>query len=359
MRFIMPKKISRLVFVSALTLIASACKMTVTENAGKRIAFGTYQSSGGETVVFDRDTITVYNSSGSIEAKGYYKYIDGEIAVRFSEIYDADNNMHTLAGDSAAIRQKFDEIIALAVPKSREDVHWIYDYGIREYNYAFTNYEEAVNNILSRRVENYITLQRDMFLRATQKKFNDMHRFKYTIDDDGNVTMDQVFSNLTCSSSFFKSGDNVLNDFENNIPFLFETNGEYYIGNPSTSGNNFYATVMHYYDINEPVDEVVDYYKTMIEQILWDNETEVVAEAFYYELYIQRNHSAPEIPTAKKMIDMALTYEKLEGTFTLDDTPSLVISNVSCSFPELSGETISLGNFTPIVSFSGKILCKS
>ena len=355
----MSKKIRLFVFVSTIMLIATACQMTVTENAGKKIALGTYQSGSGEIVVFDRDTITVYNSSGSIEAKGSYKYIDGELAVRFSEIYDTDSNLHTLSGDIAAIREKFDEIIRRAVPKSREDVHWIYEYGITNYGYEFVNYEAEVNRLLSRRIENYIALQRDMFVRAAQKKFNDMHRFKYTIDDDGNVTLDQVFSNLTCSSSFFHSGDNVLNDFENNIPFIFETNGEYYIGNPNTSGNTFYATVMHYYDLNEPVDDVVDYYKTMIEQILWDNETEVVAEAFYYELYIQRNHSVPEIPTAKKMIDKALTYEKLEGTFTLDEAQTLVISNVSCKYPELSGETISLGSFTPIVSFSGKILRKS
>ncbi|MBQ2529509.1 MAG: hypothetical protein II547_04565 [Treponema sp.] len=346
-----------------LTAIFSSCQVTVSESSSRNIPKATYISSAtGHKITFDGSRMMVYSLSGnSLLGEYSYRYRGEYLAITPKVLYDSEGNPHTLKSELEALNARYDEIRAFAVPAAIESVHDIAIHGLREYDYDFSNYEAAVNAILTSKVTNFLASQKGRLTRYIHNKYNEYHCFKYNVDDEGNLILTQEFTPSTfCTSSYLSDGSSIfLNDFENNIPCMMVFNNKIYMGTPIINSKGFSVTLDYFMDLSEDTELIVAYYKGIIEKVLTDNEKDILAEGFFYEVYKERFKSAPEIPTAHEMINLALKSTTITGDIDMEsDPPSLTISNPSCDSDGFSGSIPVLTNPKPFLEFSGQLLTK-
>ena len=348
------------IFTTVLFLVIFSCNLSVSPDESKQIPLGTYMSAGGEKIVFDSNVMTIYNSADdSVLSKYAYKYENGNLLLRLNIFYDSDGILHNLTTDSADIKSKFKEIESSAIPEAQQAIQDIIDYGYEEYDgFDFTLYGEAVSTLLSSKVSAYLASLKSIYLQFLKKKFQNFYSFNYTIKDN-NIILEQISTkSITDIASSFSSGENILNDFDSNIPFKIEVDGNQFIGTPAVTGSSFSAVMLHYYDYTEPVETVVEYYKSKIEKVILENKTDILAEGFYYVVYKNRYNKALDIPVAIETINTALSRETLTGNFSFGKN-SVVFSDVNCSSPSLSDFSITLSNAKQIFKFNNELLTKT
>ncbi len=324
------------------------------------IPLGTYYcASTGQTIVVDKTFLTVTGaSSEDVEQKFSYSYGNGLLRLRMREYRD-EKGLHTQSEEQDIITSKYNEILSLAIPQSHEAIQDIVDYGIDERGRDFTLYGEAVNKILDEKIKNYLDLLKKAHLDMIRQKYQNLSYFDYTFDDDKNLTLSHQFTyDFKDPLAFFESdsGDDCLNDFANNLPFIISVDGEKYIGAPSISKKKFSARMVGYVDLNDfelDSQDIVDYCQLWIADRIFENEDDVFDEA---ENFL--DGKAPGIPVAKMVVNTALPSETLSGKIEAAEGSGLRISQISCASPAISDGTLLLSNVKSILESNGKLLVR-